>query len=115
MKMKQDIKERWVAALRSGGYKQGMGALNDGQGNFCCLGVLCDLAIKEGIQMEVTLDASGVTDVLHYDGYSGTLPPAVQHWANLPNRPSVREGSLAALNDSGMSFAEIADLIEEGL
>lgn len=37
--MDSKIKEQWVAALRSGKYKQGTGYLNR-DGKFCCLGVL---------------------------------------------------------------------------
>lgn len=44
--MNQEIKKRWVAALRSGDYKQGTGALRNADNKFCCLGVLCDLHSK---------------------------------------------------------------------
>ena len=52
--MNQKIKERWVKALRSGKYKQGKGWLRKSSGpkkksEFCCLGVLCDLAVKSKI------------------------------------------------------------------
>ena len=43
--MKRDIRDQWIAALRSGEYKQGNGVLHqvskDGAESFCCLGVLC--------------------------------------------------------------------------
>lgn len=46
--MKQDIKDKWVAALRSGNYKQGTGELrkvkDDGCTYHCCLGVLAEVA-----------------------------------------------------------------------
>lgn len=47
--MKKEIKAKWVAALRSGDYKQGCGALkgldkDTGQFDHCCLGVLCEVA-----------------------------------------------------------------------
>lgn len=38
-------KRRWIAALRSGKYKQGQGRLKTGTGEYCCLGVAC--AIRE--------------------------------------------------------------------
>lgn len=41
--MKAVWKKRWLKALRSGEYKQGVGYLKNGD-EFCCLGVLCDLA-----------------------------------------------------------------------
>ncbi len=42
------IKAEWVDALRSGDYAQGGGVLRRGN-NFCCLGVLCDIAVKHGV------------------------------------------------------------------
>lgn len=39
--MKRELRDKWVAALRSGEYKQGRGALQDTTGGYCCLGVLC--------------------------------------------------------------------------
>ena len=53
--MDRTIRDKWVAALRSGKYKQGRGALRVAGGSynheapesnedrFCCLGVLCDV------------------------------------------------------------------------
>lgn len=46
--MNPEIKERWVAALRSGEYAQTMGFLHDKEG-FCCLGVLCEIAVADGV------------------------------------------------------------------
>ena len=40
--MKKEIADKWIAALESGKYEQGLGALNSG-GQFCCLGVLCEV------------------------------------------------------------------------
>jgi len=53
MKMTQEDRDEWVAALRDGSYKQGKGRLmtllGDGSVEACCLGVLCDLQAKKGI------------------------------------------------------------------
>ena len=40
---KEDLRVLWVAALRSGDYKQATGSLRKPAGD-CCLGVLCDIA-----------------------------------------------------------------------
>ena len=40
--MNKDTKEKWVAALRSGEYKQCQGELKDSIGAHCCLGVLLE-------------------------------------------------------------------------
>jgi len=44
----QELKKRWIDALRSGKYIQGDSTLrffdaDSGKDTFCCLGVLCDL------------------------------------------------------------------------
>ena len=41
MAMTPELKAQWIAALRSGEYTQGRGALKTGDGGYCCLGVLC--------------------------------------------------------------------------
>ena len=46
MAMNPEIKARWVAALRSGKYKQTKGFLRCDE-SFCCLGVLCDVVEPE--------------------------------------------------------------------
>lgn len=45
----KEVIEHWIKALRSGEYKQAQNKLKNTQKNsFCCLGVLCDLAAKDG-------------------------------------------------------------------
>lgn len=111
--MNQEIKKKWVDALRSGEYQKGVGNLNWG-GAFCCLGVLCDIHSKEtGTKWE---DSGKYIDSHSY------LPDQVMGWAELPRsqfgadvmRQSVRL-SLVSLNDAGVTFREIADLIEAQL
>ncbi len=43
--MNKAAKKQWIAALRSGEYKQGFGAMHRDDGTFCPLGVLCDIEI----------------------------------------------------------------------
>lgn len=38
--MPKELKAKWVAALRSGEYKQGIGAMRSADDGYCCLGVL---------------------------------------------------------------------------
>lgn len=109
--MKADIKEKWVSALRSDEYVQGIGQLH-ACGNFCCLGVLCDLHAKE---------TGGKWDTGLYLGEVCFLPIAVVDWAGLDLVcPAVtfehNEGvTLATLNDNGKTFKEIADIIDSQL
>lgn len=41
--MNEELKQKWIEALRSGKYKQGHGQLRDLDNRYCCLGVLCDV------------------------------------------------------------------------
>lgn len=136
--MKEEIKQKWVSALRSGKYKPGRTYLSqiifDGQTEYCCLGVLCDLAEKEGVVRPVFSSSTGIAYATYYatgndaDRNTYALPVAVMDWARLSSsNPEVRASghteigvvsclvSLAKLNDDGKSFEEIARLIEEQL
>ncbi len=137
--MNADVKTVWLEALRSGKYPQGRGMLRTQQDEFCCLGVLCDLAKGQGV-----VDMRSREDLYAYtymstgsgvavDSSSSVLPVGIAlDWAGLdeanpylpdgfvPARPFDRDlpeepFSLAELNDNGYTFAEIADLIEEYL
>lgn len=112
--MNQDIKQRWVDALRSGEYEQGQGCLHDSKYNsFCCLGVLTDLYIKEHGKEWHKL---GRCTDLTFEGNGDTLSPSVMTWAGLSHHnPCIVDGDLATQNDNGMSFDELAQLIEEHL
>jgi hypothetical protein len=127
--MKQEIKTQWITALRSGEYNQAQGHLgyqnDDGTTENCCLGVLCDLAVKAGVIEAPEWDEDDHT--LYYDNNNEILPKIVQNWAELdsynPEVPFTGELkiSLAELNDGESyaeyprSFGEIADAIEENL
>lgn len=120
--MRQDIKDQWVAALRSGDYKQGRGALHDTVSDeYCCLGVLCDLAVKAGVTTRTVESHLGLDQKLRswFDEQSSVLPRRVKLWAGLIGVPDVFTGGekrgLASINDRGAPFGYIADLIEEQL
>lgn len=133
--MNPDVKAQWVAALRSGNYEQTTGVLKSTQGQYCCLGVLCDLAVQAGVVKlsEYHDDEVEGEPVLHGYGYgptddfndpgttTGELPEEVVKWAGLTwTNPDVNyhDGSVSLItaNDSeGFSFNEIADAIEASL
>lgn len=120
-KLKPEIKARWLAALRSGDYKQGRNYLRS-RGTHCCLGVLCELAVQDGIAYW----QPGVPDTL-YTGknYRSAIPQCeIQKWARASDDcqdweltgPSIPlyVGQLTILNDTEQrSFASIADEIEK--
>lgn len=135
--MDQEKKAQWVAALRSGDYKQGHGLLHtitDGEHQYCCLGVLCDLAEKSGLtlrrgdNLDRGLAQPYTRYVIAYNGNDDFLPQAVMEWAGVtsPNPPTCEPSdvgtpgnslpaTLSWLNDQGKSFSEIADIIERDL
>lgn len=112
--MKPEIAILWTAALRSDQYKQAVEFLNDGQG-FCCLGVLCDLHRKAAPENR-WVEGS-------YFDEDTELPEEVRQWAGMNGRGALPEAvylndqssgnHLALLNDKGMMFKQIADVIEK--
>jgi hypothetical protein len=110
--MNPQIKQKWVSALRSGEYQQGQYCLRT-EDKFCCLGVLCDLYGKEN---NVEWDLVNDDGNYEFSYHSERLPLFVVGWAGVGNdNPEICETSLAELNDTGSTFNEIADLIEEHL
>lgn len=123
--MDQVIKQRWLTALRSGEYPQITGVLHNDEG-FCCLGVLSELAHKDGVVTRTRTN----DDYYAYgsEKAAGVLPAEVINWAGLEEPVPVvlltlRQDAgdevvygLADLNDGeGWTFDEIADVIEEQL
>jgi hypothetical protein len=109
--MNAEIKKEWVAALRSGEFKQGKRALKDSEGNYCCLGVLCELHRRK---------FGGEWNGARYLGDDKYLPEEVSDWAGVTDtyeegNPEAGGNVLSELNDNGTTFEEIADLIEEEL
>lgn len=175
--MNTEIKSKWVKALKSKKYKQGKGALKsylNGKELHCCLGVLCDLYIKDckdcnEDEAQVWLDPlpnskkNRLIPLLNDEKEcSVAIPPdEVFDWADIPIKFNVdgarvpnwhengeygyveKEGrvrfdpsgltsktkkkvlaitgrepknyNLSHLNDNGMSFNDIADVIAEVL
>ncbi len=113
--------KKWVAKLRSGEYQQAKGRLHqktESGPTFCCLGVACELYVAEHPEFPVTPDLSGKSNCYGYDGESALLPDAVIYWLGLLKDDGAYftenggRQTLTENNDSGMSFTEIADLIE---
>jgi len=112
-----EIKKAWVTALRSGEFKQGKGQLHNRETDtYCCLGVLCEIAVKSGVNVK----QEWMGDCKMFDGHFGTLPPAIREWSGLEqggarvwihDRPLM----LTDQNDNYATFEEIADAIEEQL
>jgi hypothetical protein len=121
--VKREIARRWVEALRSGEYDQTRGALQrqepDEDGNpvgFCCLGVLCELAVEEKVIGSPTIGQGWV-------GYgrcdhTSLLPDPDAEWAGFTcSDPELKVGgttkTASYLNDEDrLTFADLAEVIE---
>lgn len=125
--MRAEALDAWLKALRSGEYAQTKNKLchigENGERSFCCLGVLSDIAVKEG--------ACGWRGRFRHhevDGEANYLTDSVTAWARLSDQTreqlpisdliafTGKEGEsvhLSDLNDRGRSFNEIADIIEQ--
>lgn len=103
--MNPELKAKWIAALRSGNYKQGRGRLKHA-GRYCCLGVLGDVMGCQFTRHIVFKDGIDVGDVGAY--HSGFLSKHVGLHLN-------QQSNLVCMNDGGKSFDEIADWIEANL
>ncbi len=115
------VARKWVKALRSGKYKQVTGVLTEMDKErkvigHCCLGVLCELAVADGIVKKTVTKTGRV----RYGGKDALLPKQVQKWAQLKTdnghfgRPYPADySSLVRLNDDKDSFKAIARVIEQ--
>lgn len=97
-------RKKWVKALRSGKYRQAKNNLVD-SGGYCCLGVLAKVR--------------GVSDKRLAGQNCLALFPHLMRAVGLRDNEGGFElvdgcetEYLSNLNDSGVSFAEIADIIE---
>jgi hypothetical protein len=144
--MVEEIKATWRSDLLSGAYPQTSGALNrewayeadcvclpgvdctceaseTAPVGLCCLGVLCEQAVRAGIAERTPADEkgrigyrrAGSDDEIDYD-----LPPiCVYEWAGLDdNNPQVRHDGLSStlsfVNDEReASFLVIAGLLDQ--
>ena len=120
--MNQDVKSLWVDALRSGEFTQGKGALRTKDNKYCCLGVLCELYLRQ-TNDDVSWKYDDVFLGYGLYGEKAVLPNKVIKWSGIVNYngkiiDNNVETNLVSLNDKGCSFKgcsfnEIADLIEK--
>jgi len=99
--MNAELKTKWLEALRGGEYKQGDGFLRTDAG-FCCLGVLCDI-------VKPVWKKGGGLGIEHDCGELDYPTESLLQEVGLDFLASRR---VAEMNDSGSTFAEIADWIE---
>jgi hypothetical protein len=112
-----------VDALRSGRYKQGRGTLhrkwtdeNSGlpYDEYCCLGVACEVAAANGLDLHVRHDKEVCR--FYYDEETAALPTRVAQWYGFGSSNPIlayqgRNTTAIGANDAQLlRFPEIADL-----
>jgi len=119
--MDPNVKAKWVAALRSGDYKQGRGHLVQDvwsevapiqvdHTEYCCLGVLQCLSVSDP-DMPYLESAEGVDILDPDDAMQVGLQAEEQHLLAAKNDGSHYQGVFF----DPCNFGEIADYIEENL
>lgn len=97
----ETLKAKWIAALKSGQFKQGKDRLKN-KDKYCCLGVLREVSGYTG------RTASGLLTPRHRK----------RSWSSkslVDGLPVDQQQTLAEMNDGGYSFSKIADWIEENI
>jgi hypothetical protein len=140
-----EVKQQWVDALRSGNYPQGKFSLKTDSGKYCCLGVLCEISPIESrvvttcdcCSTTATLwdDCESVlpSSVMNWAGTGNDrdicMDLTLEDFNYLVEKYETDEFRTlevsdryistsvngSALNDSGVSFEDIANLIEKYL
>jgi len=113
--MNKEIQARWFEALLSGDYPQTRGTLHRihaspiNDAGFCCLGVLCELAVADG-----KLERFGANYGFSSNDMHSGFPPdiIIDDYACLPRNITRK---VAAMNDDNATFAEIVEYLTEVL
>jgi len=122
----KELIKRWIEALRSGEYQQGRLSLRNISNQFCCLGVLCDIA-KDELGLDWVLKEDGnryeidnrhtniplkIADLIGID--IGYIQIPVDISKLYPGYRNIKRVTLVELNDFyRLSFNQIADILEQ--
>ena len=109
--MDKKVKARWLEALRSGKYRKARNRLRNKNGGMCCLGVLCDIKPRRGVEWEK------VSFLFWEATYHGTynnrmLPSALAESLRISGR---QISALAHLNDYTRGWSKVIEYIEKNL
>jgi hypothetical protein len=109
-----EFKKEWVAALRSGYYKQGKYKLrNSPRAQYCCLGVACDISAKRGIGDWHNIDYSESMRFAFITDSITSIPSPLR--VELGITPDQQQTLIDLNDEQDKSFDEIADYIETNL
>lgn len=111
------MKKEWIEALKSGEYSQGKDSLCQ-DGKYCCLGVLSNLQGRLGApslsgyrsdgNSSLFLDFENPIVKLYSRFFNGGFPDGVSIDHDLG-----KGNALSHLNDWGVPFTEIAEIIDQ--
>lgn len=119
----KDLQKRlifaWLAAMRSGKWRQTRRYLEDDNGN-CCLGVAIRVleAVRPGtVVIRQVVGSTTRLFIIDGDVKTGVLPLQAQHYFGLRHEDGAAvigdtRIALTLCNDAGRTFPEIADIIE---
>lgn len=122
IKMRKEDADKWLKALRSGDYKQGMGYLKSQDNEFCCLGVL-EHSLTGAVEMKYSSESLllPTTDWLkkHKITFFSAKGTECMSFSQTPYLAKLKVSASTA-NDGdypkrGYSFKQIADAIEAEL
>lgn len=114
-----------IKELEEGEHKQAKKVLARASGRFCCLGVACEVAIKDGVVLpKVLMKREGV--FFYGDNFSGStflLPGEVKDYYGFitddgdPIEYFTKQGervtTVVQMNDKGISFKAIAKVMRD--
>lgn len=124
----EENQREWLAALRSGDFKQGQGTLRDCEGGYCCLGVAAkvidDIYSFENEHKEFVVSFHDYTewDKAYIDSFSeddetpeesyltSTLPEESQRKLGINTKTSEY---LACMNDGGSSCTRVTKKVRD--
>lgn len=117
--MKAEVKAEWLKRLRSGKYTQTAGALHrvlgddPGEHQFCCLGVLCEIAVEQEVVKVFDERPENDDRELEYGrtlmgAYTGVPPEEVLVWAEVPKR-TLEDRHSTKINNDEFHFKVVPD------
>lgn len=123
--MKNVTIEEWATFLENNGHLQTVCCLKRMDGTMCCLGALCELS-----EIPTTSRGDDVAYIFDDDLKTGLPPTSFMKNYNLSDngtplcyglsdngtplgKPRIRVGSLSMMNDSGVSWKEVAKTLRE--
>ena len=120
--MNRDVALEWARRLPS--YKKGKEYLCqyiDGVPHYCAFGVLCEIAVEQGVIPPAEVEKQDPTDRTctptrhYYMGWDELAPDKVREWAELKSRQgeALNSHSIVELNDKwGVNFVQMAEYIK---